>query len=145
MHQVPTGPGDQPLTLPDNWNLWTFDLIPTFLYNRRIRPCMHALQKFRVTWLRLAKKNNLWSSQKALEIFQKWIKVIHEKKLRMGRSRRSSIVSEPKTLVFESLFWNVAYKVMTNEHVIEAFKRPIDHVYKANDNRVLNSLLHSRF
>ena len=63
----------------------------------------------------------------------------------MGRSRRSSIVSEPKTLVFESLFWNVVYKVMTNEHVIEAFKRPIVHVYKANDNMVLNSLLHSRF
>ena len=68
-----------------------------------------------------------------------------EKKLRMGHSRSSSFVSEPKTLVFESLCWNVTYKVMTNEHVIEEFKRPTDHVYKANDNRMLNSLLHSRF
>ena len=32
-----------------------------------------------------------------------------EKKLRMGRSRRSSLVSKAKTLGFESLFWNVAY------------------------------------
>lgn len=39
-----------------------------------------------------------------------------------------------------SLIFN--YKVMTNEHVIEAFKRPTDHVSKANDNRVLKECLH---
>ena len=39
-----------------------------------------------------------------------------------------------------SLIFN--YKVMTNEHVIEAFKRPTDHVYKGNDNRVLKECLH---
>lgn len=39
-----------------------------------------------------------------------------------------------------SLIFN--YKVMTNEYVIEAFKRPTDLVYKANDNRVLKECLH---
>ena len=41
-----------------------------------------------------------------------------------------------------SLIFN--YKDMTNEHVIEAFKRPTDHVYKANDNGVLKECFHKR-
>jgi len=59
----------------DYWNFWTFDLIPTFLHNRRIRPCMHALN-IPSDVIKTSEKKNLWSSQEALEIFQKWIKVI---------------------------------------------------------------------
>lgn len=55
----------------------------------------------------------------------------------MRRSRRSSLVSEPKTFVFKCLSWKVVvYKV------IEAFKRPTDDVYKVNDNRVLKECLY---
>ena len=60
----------------------------------------------------------------------------------MRRSRRSSLVSEPKTLVFECLSWKiVVYKVMIM-NIIEAFKRPTDDVYKVNDNRVLKECLY---
>ena len=131
--------------------------MPTFLHNRRIRPCMHALQKSRVTWLRLAKKKNLWSSQKALESPQKWIKVIQysaQGRL-VNRKRKRNFVWDVleghlwspnqkllslKACFGMSLIFN--YKVMSNELVIEAFKRPTDLIYKANDNRVLKECFH---
>ena len=93
IHQAPTGPGDQPLTKKTTGTSEhsTFN-IPTFLHNRRIRPCMHAL-KIPSDVIKTREKKSYGHHRKHLKVFKSELKlysILHNADLQTEKRKETS-------------------------------------------------------